>query len=1611
MKTKFKIPFIFLSMILVLNLFSSPNSFAENDILWIKTYSGGIADYACDVATDPSRNIVIVGESWRNWPEKDDIYIIKYAPNGDIVWDKKYYSGEWLYEPKVAIDSTGNIIIASTAEWESGECFFILKYDSGGNYLWERRYYCNEAEVSGIATDDTGNIIVNGSCDNEGRDNCLTIKYDEIGNILWFKLYDSGEGWGEEGFGVATDKLGDVITTSHHSGYSVENDKHRTIKYDSYGNEKWIRIYSYNGGYPASYITGGVATDYNNNIIVIGGYQIIKYDPDGIIQWVQHTEGYSLVTKDVAEDIVGNIVVGNFSSSGYRDFFILKYAPDGNLLSTRRYDGGMNESLLGVAVDNEANIIATGYYEKYPDIASHFLTIKYHSQNYHINAMASKPTIKVGNTSQIVAIVTDYSDVPVSGVTVRFEVVAGGGSVSPVSTETDIWGRAYAILTTGATAGINTVQVLTNGGYATVDVLGLKTTQGRENLSGNNPVEGKPHDPISSYSGNIISTVQDLHIPGRIPIQFSRTYNSLSDYSGTLGPKWTYSYNIYLKNDANSDVLYYCGDGSIYRYVKNPDGSYKLPAGIFFTLTKNADSSYTQRGNDGTQYYYTVQGRLSRIADRNNNQVLFGYNANDLLTSITDSAGRLITLDYSDGKLYSLTDFAGRVTYYQYDDKGDLSYVFGSEYTAQYSYDKQHNLTVKNDPRSPKGYTNNSFVYDSFGRVVEGKDALERSQIKISYGTNPIRTTLTDANDKQTIHSYSNEGFLTDVTDAYNNNEPYVWDAFYLAKTRTTDANAHPTDYTYDPKGNCLSIKDAYNNLTSFEYEATFSNVIKIFDALERQIVNNEYDGNGNLLRTTDLLGNATSYTYDGYGQRLSMTDPRGKTTTFSYDQYGNLASVTDPLGNATQYAYDTLGRCTSKTDAYGKVTGYTWDDADRLTATSYPDGTSVSYTYDQNGNRTSITDANGYTTYYSYDSNDQLVSVTDPSGHTTSYEYDPNGNRTAMVDANGHRTEYTYDSLNRLTQTKDAENKTVNYTYDAVGNRASMTDGNGHITSYTYDEVNRLLSDGIVSYTYDKFGNRKTMTDAQGVTSYDYDDLNRLVKITYPQIVNGQPAVIEYGYDAAGNRTSMITPKGTTNYVYDDAGRLVSITQPSFGTVSYEYDKLGNRTKMTYPNGVYTTYEYNQNNYRLLSIKHYNKFSVLFDHYDYTYDNAGNRTSMTTNMGITSYTYDNLYQLTGVSTPKRGAQEYTYDPVGNRTYYKDKDAEIDDYSYNDANELGTANAVSYTYDNNGNLSTKGNFTYSWDFRNQLTEVKQSGTTIARFAYDGDGRRIRSTYDVRLTTINYLWDGMSEILETDNSGNITNEYLNGAGEILGKIRYLPSGIKQTFYFLHDGLGSTTYLLDNYGNIVNAYYYEPFGKCWNVTHDPGHNTRFTGKEYEEDFGLYFFFARWYDPEVGRFTTRDPVKEEIIEPLTINKYIYALNNPINQVDIYGLKPNYIEPVKGTITSKFGLRALKGITKFHEGIDVAANKGTPVKAAADGIVIESGLNDGYGNCVIIDHGNGYSTLYGHFDKILVEKGQKINSGDIIGKVGKTGVATGPHLHYEERYKDVPQSPTAYK
>ena len=114
----------------------------------------------------------------------------------------------------------------------------------------------------------------------------------------------------------------------------------------------------------------------------------------------------------------------------------------------------------------------------------------------------------------------------------------------------------------------------------------------------------------------------------------------------------------------------------------------------------------------------------------------------------------------------------------------------------------------------------------------------------------------------------------------------------------------------------------------------------------------------------------------------------------------------------------------------------------------------------------------------------------------------------------------------------------------------------------------------------------------------------------------------------------------------------------------------------------------------------------------------------------------------------------------------------------------------------------------------------------------------------------------------------------------------------------------------------------------------------------------------------------------------------------------------PTNGSVTSGFGYRW----GSLHAGIDIANGIGTPIRAAKDGTIILAGWNGGYGNAIVIDHGGGLSTLYGHMTRLRASDGQRVGAGDLIGDMGSTGNSTGSHLHFETRVNGTPQDPTRY-
>ncbi|MDE3073837.1 MAG: IPT/TIG domain-containing protein [Chloroflexota bacterium] len=706
-----------------------------------------------------------------------------------------------------------------------------------------------------------------------------------------------------------------------------------------------------------------------------------------------------------------------------------------------------------------------------------------------------------------------------------------------------------------------------------------------------------------------------------------------------------------------------------------------------------------------------------------------------------------------------------------------------------------------------------------------------------------------------------------------------------------TDALGRTNNYTYDSNNNLTSESVQVGTTTattSYAYNS-FGEALTVTDPLG-QTTTNAYDSHGNLLSITSpapdgsTSASVTHFAYDAQGQLTQITDPLGQITTLAYTSAGLIATITDPQQNATSYEYDARGNRTAVVDAMQHRTTFTYDLGNRLTGISYPDSTSVSFGYDSRGRRTSVTDQNGKTTTYAYDDADRLTSVTDAAQHTTQYAYDTENNLVSITDAKGRATSFAYDANGWVTGTTFPSGLAEVYAYDAVGNLTTKTDRKGQTIQFVYDALDRLTHKGYpdstgVDYVYDLVGKIQQVTDPTGTYGFAYDNMGRLIGTTTQHaFLPGRTITNSYSYDAASNRTSA-TLEGTTNsYQYDTLNRLTDLTNSFAGHFTFAYDALSRRTSFNRPNGINTAYTYDSLS-RLMSVLH-KLGGATIDGAGYGLDSAGNRTSKSNYIdgSAESYAYDAVYQLTQVTKNGGLSESYTYDEVGNRL----SSLGVPSYTVNNSNQLTSTSAATFTYDNDGNTTSKadtsGTTTYAWDFENRLVQVLPAGGTLVTFKYDPFGRRIQKASSAG--TVIFVYDGANIVEELNGGGAVTAQYAQGSGID----EPLAANLGGTLaYYEADGLGSITSLTDNAGSAVAAYTRDAFGKSLSTADTLGNRFRYTGREWEEETGLYYYRARYYDSTVGRFVSEDPIRFGGGR----NFYTYVKNTSPNITDPLGLK----------------------------------------------------------------------------------------------------------------------------
>ena len=823
-----------------------------------------------------------------------------------------------------------------------------------------------------------------------------------------------------------------------------------------------------------------------------------------------------------------------------------------------------------------------------------------------------------------------------------------------------------------------------------------------------------------------------------------------------------------------------------------------------------------------------------------------------------------------------------------------------AEYAPNYSADKSHgSLTIYYPDGNKKSETDaegniTSYVYDAYGQVIKktnpdgtmnltAYDGLQREKATYFLGSeNGTKQILTKT-------SYEFAGYNFDIYSALDTSASHSCKGLKTTKTTYITENKQVISETLtDIKEHTIYEK------TNGETKRTSA-----------------YYANGQLARQTDALGNITKYEY-GYLNKVTKTYTPFNTKSDGSVNYSVTENQYDKNGNVT-LAKQTVQKQDSDTVKYS-VTENQYNAQGLLTQVTLSDGTSngekniTKYFYNNASIQTkmytglnSTNDSDYMTTNYEYDAWGHLVRTTDSTGYNSgATTYDLNGNVLTSTDANGNVTTNTYDALNRVltanTVCSDtSKNVSKSYVYDNMGRVRSKT-ANGVQTSYQYDIFGRVYQElspksfkgyfyeGISQYAKEQLVgiNHQTMYSS---TQYEYDAEMRIA-----QVKESGNLTATYTYDANGNKVSETLANGVVStYSYNGCNKVTKLVTKSGNSdiSSYEYSYYldgSDACKVRNENGTIETTSYDYDGLKRLTRESISNGKTA-DTYSYEYDDYGNRSKMVAN-GSEEYETVYDYTVNGKYTALLQKEIKTVEETSNATISDGLAISPTDLITSTAADAKTEETA-YSYDANGNQITKTaeskTETNTYDGLNQLIGFTD-GETTASYKYNADGLRTSKTVDGK--TINHIWDGNKQIVvDMDDSDWYSAEVYVRGTNLLAKFSKQSGNVKTDYqYYTQNVHGDVVNLTDSTGAITKSYKYDAFGVEQNIDDSDSNAFRYCGEYYDSESGTIYLRARYYDPTIGRFISRDSYAGEINDPLSLNFYTYCENNPI-----YGIDPN--------------------------------------------------------------------------------------------------------------------------
>lgn len=878
----------------------------------------------------------------------------------------------------------------------------------------------------------------------------------------------------------------------------------------------------------------------------------------------------------------------------------------------------------------------------------------------------------------------------------------------------------------------------------------------------------------------------------------------------------------------------------------------------------------------------------------------------------------LVRYGYENGQLTRVTDPLGASMTYRWRDGVIVEEVRKSGVTFHFAWDFDH----------PDGWCVRTWGENPlFDPSAAADNALPRLLYdrRIDYLRDKRLTIVEDGRGGVTQYFWNDVGVVEKEVGPVGGTTETTWteDAWKLS---VRDALGNETKWTYDERGRVLSETDALGRTTHYRYDA-YGNRAECIDPAGG-LTSFAFDHRRLPLSATSPAGDVTRYAFDARGRAVGVADPMGRTWSIEWTARHDVARTTDGEQRATTYHADAMGRLVGAVDPAGRRLCADRDAAGRVRYVERFDGERLSLTYDAEDNVVEQVDGQGRRVRMRYAGLGQLVEHIDPLGYRVRLRYDSETDLVAVQNQAGEDYTFELDVAGRVQKETTFSGHRRLYVYDKAGQVERVVSDHGRVTKIQRDAIGRILSTAMSG------GERRAVLPKEEQT-FAYDVLGRLVaarendvSVGLERDVLGRIVGEEVGdvsirstYDRSGLRVRRETSlQHTSTYDHNKAGDLVGMStswsgalramglpQAAMGAfeVRFARGRNGEEIARRLPGGVSSVWTRDAfgkpTEQRVVTGAGADRPGVDVMRKGYAWASPEQIATITdydpasgTARAGTAYQYDPRGHLVRQLFSSGEVIDRASDPCGNLF----RSADRSDRVYGKGGVLKKAGGTTYTFDGDGYLSEKvlsdgAKWAYSWSAAGRLREVTRPDGKKVSFAYDAFGRRVKKTFDGKVTE--FVWDGNDLVHErtTDAASGekaplVTWLFEPGMFSPVAKIEG-----RRRYGVVSDHLGVPTALMTEAGKIAWQAQLDVYGvvreetpvggAAAGETERTGNPWRYPGQYEDAETGLYYNRFRYYDPEIGRYVSEDPIG------LAGGEALFAyVEQPNDWVDPLGLGP---------------------------------------------------------------------------------------------------------------------------